>query len=94
LAKPDEDLFDQGLSFDLDTVIDRRRMLRVLGIGAGAVALAGCGAAAPSRGTTTAAATAATASCAVELPEETAGPYPRRRFERSGRFRRQRHRAS
>jgi hypothetical protein len=38
LAHPDEDIFDQGLGFDLGTVMDRRHMLRVLGLGAGAVA--------------------------------------------------------
>ncbi len=42
LPRPDEDLYDQGLAFDLETM-SRRRALRFLGLGAGAVALAACG---------------------------------------------------
>ena len=37
-AHPDEPLFDQGLRFDLDTIMDRRRVLKLLsaaGLGAG-----------------------------------------------------------
>ena len=81
LANPHEDIFDQGLAFDLETVLDRRRMLKLMGssaLGAGLLALVGCG---PSTGTGTRAGSSATASggatedCAV-IPEETAGPYP------------------
>lgn len=75
LADPDEDIVDQGLGFDLGTVVSRRGMLRVLGLGAGAVALAACGAATSSSGSAGDAASSS-ASDASEIPEETAGPYP------------------
>jgi hypothetical protein len=44
-ANPDEELFDQGLAFDLETLLDRRGMLKLVGaasLGAGLL-LAGCG---------------------------------------------------
>jgi protocatechuate 3,4-dioxygenase beta subunit len=89
LTNPDEDIFDQGLAFDLETLIDRRRMLRLLGLGglsAGLVVVAGCAPAGSSAGATAgpasasasaaaAASAASTAECAV-IPEETAGPFP------------------
>ena len=43
-ANPDEELFDQGLAFDLETLLDRRGMLKLVGaasLGAGLL-LAGC----------------------------------------------------
>ena len=45
LANPDEDINDQGLAFDLETVIDRRRVLKLLGytsLSAGLFAIIGC----------------------------------------------------
>jgi protocatechuate 3,4-dioxygenase beta subunit len=75
LANPHEDIFDQGLGFDLETVMGRRGMLRILGLGAGAVVLAGCGTT-PSSSSSTSDAASDAASCASEIPEETAGPYP------------------
>ena len=45
LANPSESVFDQGLSFDLDTLVDRRHVLRLIGytgLGAGLLALVGC----------------------------------------------------
>jgi protocatechuate 3,4-dioxygenase beta subunit len=76
------DLHDRGLAFDVATLLDRRRMLGLLG-GAGLAALVGCSsgsggssdmAAASPSASASASATAA-ASC-EEIPEETAGPYP------------------
>jgi protocatechuate 3,4-dioxygenase beta subunit len=87
LADPDEDIYDQGLRFDLETLIDRRRALQLLGyagLSAGVVALAACapsvtGSPTASAGSTlTSAATAASTAvttCEV-IPEETAGPFP------------------
>jgi protocatechuate 3,4-dioxygenase beta subunit len=85
LAKPDEELVDQGLGFDLGTLVSRRSALRVFGLGAAAVGLAACGgkSSPTSAGTTaaspstavTAAATTATAT-PTKIPEETAGPFP------------------
>ena len=85
LANPAEDIYDQGLAFDVETLLDRRRMLKLIGftgLGAGLVVLAGC---APSAGASSASAAAtaaasaaastAAANCAV-IPEETAGPFP------------------
>jgi len=79
LARPSEDIEDQGLSFDVRTVLSRRRILGVLGVGAGSMALAAC---APSSKTETAASQSTTSPSVqatedlVELNTETAGPYP------------------
>jgi protocatechuate 3,4-dioxygenase beta subunit len=81
LPHPTEPVFDQGLAFDVDTLVDRRRLLKILGYGAataGLFSLAGClpgaGASASPVGST-APGTPAAAACAV-IPEETAGPFP------------------
>src|SRR5687768_374248 len=42
LVRPDEEVVDQGLGFDLTTLMSRRRMLRALGLGAAAAGLAAC----------------------------------------------------
>ncbi|WP_018504824.1 intradiol ring-cleavage dioxygenase [Parafrankia discariae] len=86
LARPDEEIVDQGLAFDVGTLLSRRRMLTFFGLGAAAAGLAACGSdsagstAAATSGTSTsatsAATTSATATAAGEIPEETAGPYP------------------
>ncbi|WP_433795611.1 3,4-dioxygenase subunit beta [Actinoplanes sp. CA-252034] len=66
LARPGEEIFDQGLAFDLATM-RRRQALRVLGLGALALGLGGC--ATEEQAETESAALA-------EIPDETAGPYP------------------
>lgn len=75
LPRPDEEVVDQGLGFDLGTV-DRRRMLRLLGLGGAALGLAACSTA----GSTSAAGSASSGSTSGtssgEIPDETAGPYP------------------
>ena len=43
LARPDEELVDQGLSFDVGTLLTRRRMLKAFGLGAATIGLAACG---------------------------------------------------
>ena len=43
LPRPDEEVVDQGLGFDLATLMSRRQALRLLGLGAAAVGLAACG---------------------------------------------------
>ena len=74
LDRPEEDLEDQGLAFDLRTVINRRTgrrgALGVLGVGLGGVLLAAC-----STGSDSGDSTAASAD-GDEFPTETAGPYP------------------
>jgi protocatechuate 3,4-dioxygenase beta subunit len=79
LKDPDEPIFDQGLAFDLETLLDRRGLLKVVGIGGLGLALAACSAS-PSSGAATAASSPTAAGTAdescVTIPEETAGPYP------------------
>jgi protocatechuate 3,4-dioxygenase beta subunit len=79
---------DRGLVFDLAT-LDRRRMLKLLGLGgisAGQFTIVGCNpsgssatgspaATSTASAATTAGGSAAAASCEV-IPEETAGPFP------------------
>jgi len=82
LANPDEDIFDQGLAFDLETLVARRRVLKLIGyssLGAGLFALVGC---APSAGGSASASASAagtgggTAESCDVINEETAGPFP------------------
>ena len=74
LDRPEEDIEDQGLAFDLRTVINRRTgrrgALGVLGVGLGGVLLAACTPASDSGDSATASADG------DEFPTETAGPYP------------------
>jgi protocatechuate 3,4-dioxygenase beta subunit len=80
-AHDDLEDHDRGLVFDL-VVLDRRRMLQLLGFGGVSATLFTIAACGPSGATGSAAGTAAAsasaevgASCAI-IPEETAGPYP------------------
>ena len=73
LANPDEDIFDQGLAFDLETHLDRRRMLKLIGftgLSAGLVALVGCAPAGSSASAAGSASAAATASAAASAAAE------------------------
>ncbi len=72
LARPDEDIEDQGLGFDLGTLMGRRQLLRVFGIGAAGLGLAACGGTGPGGATSS----PGTAAASAEIPDETAGPYP------------------
>lgn len=87
LARPSEDLEDQGLAFDLGTLLDRRKALSLAGLGASAFVLAACSsensatsssasASATSASASPGASATATATYATEMPDETAGPYP------------------
>ncbi|MBG0567960.1 intradiol ring-cleavage dioxygenase [Actinoplanes aureus] len=68
LPNPAEEVFDQGLGFDLGTLVGRRQILRAFGAGAVALGLAAC------TNDTSSTSTATTSS--GEIPDETAGPYP------------------
>lgn len=84
LDRPGQEIQDQGLSFDIGTVMDRRRMLGVLGIGAGAAALAACSTGSESTAASSSAAAGSTTATTGtqditsidEMPTETNGPYP------------------
>ncbi|WP_062388606.1 dioxygenase family protein [Demequina iriomotensis] len=72
LARPDEEVVDQGISFDLRTLMSRRGVVGLFGLGAGAAALAAC-----TPGTSDGAASSASSTGSlIEIPDETAGPYP------------------
>jgi protocatechuate 3,4-dioxygenase beta subunit len=64
LARPDEPLVDQGAAFDMQTLMTRRSMLRLVGVGVGAAAVVAAGG------------VGRVAAATAEIPEETAGPYP------------------
>ncbi|MGS0683678.1 dioxygenase family protein [Nakamurella sp. GG22] len=89
LPRPADEVVDQGLAFDVATLMGRRQMLRTIGLGAAALGLAACGGGSDTGAATTAAASSTAASTAAaatgssstsvasaEIPDETAGPYP------------------
>ncbi|ROS61463.1 dioxygenase-like protein [Frigoribacterium sp. PhB160] len=88
LDRPDEEVVDQGVAFDVRTLMSRRGLLAVLGAGAGSLVLAACttggGSTSGATGSATASATpsaeptsgSTAAVPAAEIPDETAGPYP------------------
>ncbi|MGP9724911.1 intradiol ring-cleavage dioxygenase [Corynebacterium sp. AOP40-9SA-29] len=79
LDRPDEEVVDQGVGFDLRTLMSRRVFIGAGVAGAGAVALAACsdGSGSSSSGVTTTANSVDTADLPdAEIPDETAGPYP------------------
>lgn len=91
LDHAEEPVVDQGAAFDIRTLITRRGVLSLVGLGVGAVALAACTSTAvggsPSSGSAGSAAGTATGTAtpsaggtvglpSAEIPDETAGPYP------------------
>ena len=75
LPRPTEDLEDQGLGFDVQTVLNRRSVLRGVGLGALGMGLVACGGTNESGGAGSSA-TTNTKSASGEIPDETAGPFP------------------
>jgi len=78
LPRPEEELTDQGLGFDVATLLNRRQALRAFGLGAAVLGLAACGsgtASSPAGSATTGTSGSASAASG-EIPDETAGPYP------------------
>ncbi|HWS32561.1 MAG TPA: 3,4-dioxygenase subunit beta [Actinoplanes sp.] len=89
LPRPDEEVTDQGLGFDLGTLLARRRVLQAFGTGAAVLGVAACtgspttGSGTAASGTTgsgaassTAASAAASPPALTEIPDETQGPFP------------------
>ncbi|BAL87407.1 putative dioxygenase [Actinoplanes missouriensis 431] len=72
LPNPDEEVFDQGLGFDLGTLLGRRQVLRAFGVGAAAFGLAACG----TESSDSASPASSSSTSSGEIPDETAGPYP------------------
>jgi len=73
LAKPDEEIFDQGLGFDMRTMLGRRRLLAAFGLGVAGVGLAACGNGSSDTASST---SSSSTTSSGEIPDETAGPYP------------------
>lgn len=85
LPRPDEEVVDQGLGFDIGTLLSRRKMLTLFGIGAAGLGLAACSSGAtagtgdttttanvvtqPSTGAATTASTASASGTASDLTE-------------------------
>ena len=90
LDRVDDEVVDQGAPFDIRTLLTRRSVLSLVGVGLGAAALAACTPRATASPTSPAATPSASASAtaspsatgaavnvpAGEIPDETAGPYP------------------
>ena len=76
LARPHEELTDQGLTFDVATLLSRRSVLRVLGLSASVAGLAACGVTGTSSSSSSSSSTTTAAAVSGEIPDETAGPYP------------------
>lgn len=74
LDRADEEVVDQGVAFDVRTLVSRRVVLSLVGAGVGAVALAAC--ATGSSGDTASGSTSTSGTSTGEIPDETAGPYP------------------
>jgi protocatechuate 3,4-dioxygenase beta subunit len=76
LRRPGEAIFDQGLAFDLETLLDRRHVLKAIGLSGLGLALAACSSGGGSSGSTSATAAASSDGSCATIPEETAGPFP------------------
>lgn len=73
LDHPDEPVVDQGAPFDITTLISRRGILSLVGLGAGALTLAACASPATSAATATSTATSTrTPSATTATPTPTA----------------------
>jgi len=80
LARDHDEIVDQGASFDIATVLNRRNLLGLIGLGIGAATLAACAPLESLRPTGSPAPSgSAGGGVAIppgEIPEEMAGPFP------------------
>lgn len=80
LVRPDDEVVDQGVGFDIATLLTRRKVLGLVGAGVGAAALSACAGSSSGSGSSSsgsdATASGDAAGPAGEIPEETNGPYP------------------
>ena len=76
LADPTEPVFDQGLAFDVATLVGRRQVLKFLGFGGVAAGIAACAPGAAGSATSAVASVSTDAASCTAIPEETAGPFP------------------
>lgn len=76
LPRPDDEVVDQGLAFDIGTLFTRRRAFQVAGIASVGAMLASCTAASTASTSSSASASATSTTGLTEIPDETAGPYP------------------
>ena len=76
LDRADEEVVDQGVRFDLGTLVSRRGAFTLVGLGGLAAALAACAPTTTTSSTTSASSGTATTTADGEIPDETAGPYP------------------
>jgi len=75
LPRPEDEVGDQGLGFDVTTLLSRRQTLRALGLGAAALGLAACEGGPTSSGAGAPSSTSPSARSGA-IPEETGGPFP------------------
>jgi protocatechuate 3,4-dioxygenase beta subunit len=77
LPRPTEEVVDQGLGFDLGTLLHRRSVLAATAAGAAAIGLVACGVQTSSSATSSGGSAASSSTSGIsEIPDETAGPYP------------------
>lgn len=76
LPRPDDEVVDQGLAFDIGTLFTRRRAFQVAGIASVGAMLASCTSASTASTSSSASASATSTTGLTEIPDETAGPYP------------------
>jgi protocatechuate 3,4-dioxygenase beta subunit len=81
LDRPDEEVVDQGVSFDVKTLMSRRVFLGVGAAGVGSLALVACSDNSSSSAATSSSDSSSSSAASgdlpdAEIPDETAGPYP------------------
>lgn len=81
LDRPEEEVVDQGASFDINSLMSRRLFLGASVVSLGSLALAACSTSTSSAGTASSASLLSSSSAtttlpAGEIPDEAAGPYP------------------